>query len=62
MRINFNKIDDDGINIWIYLYTTNTVYDDYFKFKQEVNDCVLKVLEAENVKLAYPGRSVYLHE
>lgn len=62
MRINFNKIDDDGINIWIYLYTTNTVYDDYFKFKQEVNDYVLKVLETEKVKLAYPGRSVYLHE
>ncbi len=62
VRINLNKIDTDGINIWIYLYTTNTVYDDYFKFKQKINDCVLKVLEAENIKLAYPGRSVYLHE
>ena len=62
LRINFNKIDTDGINICIYLYTTNTIYDDYFIFKQEINDCVLKVLEAEKVKLAYPGRRVYLNE
>lgn len=62
VRINFNKIDTDGINIWIYLYTTNTIYDDYFRFKQEINECVLKVLEAEKVKLAYPGRRVYLNE
>lgn len=47
VRINLNKISSEGINIWIYLYTTNTVYDDYFKFKQQINDCILKVLEVE---------------
>lgn len=62
VRINFNKITTEGINIWIYLYTTNTAYDDYFRFKQDINGSVLKVLETEQVKLAYPGRSVYVHE
>ena len=62
VKISFNKITKEGLNIWIYLYTTNTVYDDYFKFKQEINDSILKVLESEQIKLAYSGRSVYIHE
>ncbi len=62
VRINLNKISSEGINIWIYLYTTNTVYDDYFKFKQQINDCILKVLEVEKINLVYQGRSVYIHE
>ena len=62
VKISFNKITKEGLNIWIYLYTTNTVYDDYFKFKQEINDSILKVLESEQIRLAYSGRSVYIHE
>lgn len=60
IQVHFDAIDQQGINIMIYLYTTKTAYDQFLGFKQDVNESILKILESENIKLAYPGQNIYL--
>jgi len=60
VQVNFNSIDQLGNNINVYLYTTIIDYAPYLQFRQEINNQILKVLESENVKLAYPGQNIYV--
>ena len=60
IQVHFNTLDQNGINILIYLYTEIINYDEYMAFRQRVNEQILKVLESEEVRLSYPGQNVYL--
>ena len=62
IQVNFNTIEKDGINLIIYMYTDIVAYGDYLSFREKVNEDILKVLESENVKIAYPGQNVYVHQ
>ena len=57
-----NKIKEDNIEISIVLYTSITEYNKFLNIKQEININILKILEAEGIKLAYPGRNVYVQK
>ena len=61
IQVHFNTIELDGVNINIYMYTDITAYGDYLAFRENVNEQILKVLESEKVKIAYPGQNVYVH-
>ena len=60
--VRFNTIDIDGVNLIIYMYTDIIAYADYLAFREKVNEDILKVLESENVRIAYPGQNVYVHQ
>ena len=60
VQVNFTAIEETGNNINIYMYTSIVDYGEFLKFKQRVNQDILKVLESEGVKMAYPGQNVYL--
>ena len=62
LQVHFENIKLEGIQIFIYLNSTQTGYDDYEKFKDDINLEILKVLESENVKLSYPGQNIYIKE
>lgn len=62
IQVHFDTILLDGVNINIYMYTNIIDYVEFLEFKQNVNSQILKILESENVKLAYPGQNVYLME
>lgn len=62
VQISINKINDDHIEISIFMYTDIVEYNEFLKFKQEINISILKVLESEKIKLAYPGRNVYVQK
>ncbi len=61
IQVHFNTIQLDGINFIIYMYTDIIDYVGYLAFRERVNEQILKVLESENVKIAYPGQNVYVH-
>ena len=44
------------------MYTDIIDYAEYLIFRENVNKEILKVLESENVKMAYPGQNVYIHQ
>lgn len=62
IQVHFDTIGLDSMNIVIYMYTDIVNYADYLVFRQGVNEQILKVLESENVKMAYPGQNVYVHQ
>jgi len=62
MIIECNKIEDDAINIYLYVETTVTDYRNYQKFCNKINLTLLNILETQGVKLAYPGRNIYMKQ
>ena len=62
IQVHFDTIGLDAMNIIIYMYTDIVAYGDYLEFRQRVNEQILKVLESENIKMAYPGQNVYVHQ
>lgn len=62
IQVHFDAIGLDSINIIIYMYTDIVAYADYLSFREKVNEDILKILESEHTKLAYPGQNVYVHQ
>lgn len=62
IQVDVNKIKEDNIEISIVLYTSITEYNKFLNIKQEININILKILEAEGIRLAYPGRNVYVQK
>ncbi len=61
IQVHFDTIGLDNINIIIYMYTDIIAYTEFLAFKERVNEDILKVLESEEIKMAYPGQNVYVH-
>ena len=62
MGVHFDAIGLDSMNITIFMYTNIINYTEFLIFKEKVNEDILKVLESENIKMAYPGQNVYVHQ
>ena len=60
LNVYLQKIADDGIEIGIFFNTNIVSYYDYLSFCEQVNLLLLKVLESENVKLAYPTQKIFV--
>lgn len=60
VRVYFDNIGNEALNLKIYLYTRIVDYDDYLSFKTKANLIVIKALEMEGIKISYPGEHVYL--
>ena len=52
ISVQFNKIDNDSINILIYVETTITKYIEYQYFCNKLNLTLLNILETQGVRLA----------
>ena len=61
MGVHFDAIGLDSMNITVFMYTNIINYTEFLIFKEKVNEDILKVLESENIKMAYPGQNVYVH-
>ena len=62
IRVQFLSIQEDALNISIYVETTVTNYDEYLNFCNKLNLTLLNILESQGVKLAYPGKNIYIKE
>lgn len=61
IRVNFTEINNDSIQLNILTYTKIIDLIKYYKFKTRINMAIMEIIEEEQVKLAYPGRDVYIH-
>ena len=62
VRVYFDDIDNNGIKMKIYFYTSIVNYDDFIEFKTRMNLLIIKTLEIENIRISYPGENIYLVE
>lgn len=60
IRVYFDTISADGIDISISFYTDITDLEEFLKFKEEVNYTLLDIVEQSKIELAYPSHSIYL--
>lgn len=60
IRVFFDTISADGIDISINFYTDITDFTDFMKFKEEINYTLLEMINQEHIELAYPSQSIYL--
>lgn len=60
IRVYFDTISADGIDISINFYTDITDLEEFLKFKEEVNYTLLDIVEQSKIELAYPSQSIYL--
>ncbi len=60
IRVFFDTISTNGIDISIGFYTNLIDLMDFLKFKEEMNYTLLELINKENIELAYPSQSIYL--
>lgn len=60
IMINFQEISDNGMDLVIIAYINRTNYAEYLDIKEEINYNVMKILENEDVEMAYNTQTMYL--
>lgn len=60
VEVSFDQITSNGMNLFIYLYTDKINYNEYLQFKQSINLKIMKLLEQENISLAYNSQDIYI--
>jgi len=58
--VKFDSFDNSALNILLYFFTTTVIWDEYLKIKQDINFTIMKILEDEEVEMAFPSTSVYV--
>ena len=60
IRVNFENILDNGIQLVVAVYTTITDFIEYLKLKEKLNYSVMQIVEKNSVELAYNTQTVYV--
>lgn len=60
IEVHFNTVEEDAININVYLYTKITEYTAYLGLREKINLSLMELLETENITLTYPAQNIYL--
>ena len=58
--VRFDKIADSGINLLVSSYTDSVDYTSYLAAVEKTNFKIMKILQEENVELAYDTKTVYV--
>lgn len=60
IRVFFETISDNGIDISVSFYTDIIDYEEFLKFKEQINYMLLEMINQKQIELAYPSQSIYL--
>lgn len=60
--VYFEKFEEGNLDIFIYFFSNTTVWDEYLEVRHDTNLKILKILNEESVKLAYPSKSIYMED
>lgn len=60
IRVNFENILDNGIQLVVAVYTDIIDFTEYLKLKEKLNYQVMQILEKNSVELAYNTQTVYV--
>lgn len=58
--VNFTDFGSSSLDIFVYYFTTTTVWAEYLRIRQEVNLSIMWLLENLGMEIAFPSRTVYL--
>lgn len=58
--VKFDNITDNGLNVLISSYTHSVDFNSYLAEKEDINYKIMKILQEENIGLAYDTKTVYV--
>lgn len=58
--VNFNQLKDYSYEIYLYFFSKTTAWVEWTKVKQKINMEILRILDDNQVELAYPTQSLYV--
>ncbi|HWL26080.1 MAG TPA: mechanosensitive ion channel family protein [Ureibacillus sp.] len=60
--VKFDQLNTNGLRIFVYFFTSSTVWGDYLKVKEDINYAIMDILEQEGVSLALPISTVIVEK
>ena len=60
--VNFTDFGASSLDIMVYCFTTTTVWGDYLDAREDVCLKIMDILESLGLEIAFPSRTVYLHQ
>ena len=58
--VSFDKFGESSLDIFLYFFTRTTIWGEYLKIKEEINYKIMRILQEEEVSIAFPSRSIYV--
>ncbi len=58
--VKFDNITDNGLNVLICSYTNSVDYTSYVAEREDINYKIMKILQEENIQLAYDTKTIYM--
>jgi len=58
--VKFDNITENGLNVLICSYTNSVDYTSYIEQREEINYKIMKILEEENIQLAYHTQTIHI--
>ncbi|OEU52550.1 MAG: mechanosensitive ion channel protein MscS [Desulfuromonadales bacterium C00003096] len=59
--VNFTEFNASSLDILVYCFTKTTVWGEYLDAREDVCLQIMDILEAHGMEIAFPSRSIYLH-
>ncbi len=59
--VNFTDFGASSLDIMVYCFTTTTVWGEYLEAREDVSLKIMDILEGAGMEIAFPSRTVYLH-
>ncbi|WP_409306026.1 mechanosensitive ion channel family protein [Peribacillus sp. SCS-155] len=60
--VKFDQYGDSSLNVYLYFFTNLTDFASYLRTKEEVNFNIMEILERENVRIAFPTRTLIVQQ
>ena len=62
IRVCFAEYEDSALNLQIRCYIGTTDIESYYKFIEELNFAIKRIIDHNNTDFAYPTRSIYIEK
>jgi len=60
IMVRFSEFKTSSLGVFFYYFTKTTIWAEYLMAKQDINLDIMRILEEEGIKLAYPAQRVFL--
>ncbi|MFD0712063.1 mechanosensitive ion channel family protein [Paenibacillus sp. GCM10027626] len=60
IMVRFSEFKESSLGIFFYFFTKTIVWTEYLTVKQDINLEIMRILEEEGVRLAYPAQRIFL--
>jgi MscS family membrane protein len=62
LLVNFESFGDSALNIFIYAFTSTSVWSDYLDIREDVNLQIMNIVEENGSAFAFPSQSIYVEQ